>query len=288
MKLIYKHLFTYTALIGLGLNASTSSFSSSLPRPTVNPVQASVSSVTSSLLMHETNKEPQPGYWSVLVENYSVHHQGHNLLNIMVSCDYTNRSQVDLPDASTVYHEIVQFLNHYPDNADYWEVVNRNLIEHIHQNHPALSSITVSLEVLANQTEPYTRSTTATRHADGRILESWSFITAQVAVSHQGEQMLNIQVDYMYRDGISNAEYPDFIPIYARISRFLSHYPKSNDSWETVNRNLADQILKDYPMMSSFTSRLEVMPTKQLPYYYMTAITRTQHDRAVVSSQIGL
>lgn len=238
-------------------------------------------------LLQELGTEPLRREWGFLIEQYPIHHQGGNRLNITLRCtpkvsDFDRSSSredlsgTESPDSSTIYRQITDFLSHYPNEQDYWERVNRNLTEVILQEYPMLASVTANLEVMPTRQAPYTRSTTVTHMDDGKILESWSFITGQVIVKHQGEHKLNLRVKYRYRDGISSIEYPNFIPIYGRIEKFLLTYANSTDSWETVNRNLVNTILQEYPVMDSFTSKLEVKPTPRSPYHYFTTITQSQ------------
>lgn len=305
MKHIYHSKLTRAALAAIVLGVSAQPSRSNVSPATVSPatispatirltrypvrpllLAAHLDSERRSPLTTSPDETSLPREWSFLVEKYLVHHQGLNTLNIAVNCTYKTSlaRSASLPDSSTIYRQITEFLDHYSSPNDYWEVVNRNLTQHILQQNPALSSVTVKLEVLANQEEPYTRSTIVTGTDDGSIFESWSFITAQVAVHHRGGEKLNIRVKYLYQDGISSSEYPDFIPIYHRIAQFLYNYANDKDSWETVNCNLADTILKEYPMMVSFTSKIEVMPTQATPYHYFTAITRSQSDRAAATN----
>lgn len=254
-------------------------------------------SQTQPALVQTSEPLPEPeslqGELGFLIEQYPIHHQGANKLNITLSCTLKasygesnsidhiptdNPDEVAAPDSLMVYHQITDFLRSYPNEKDYWEIVNRNLTEAILAKNSMVASVTTTLEVLPTQQAPYTRSTTVTHSDNGTMLESWSFITGQVTVQRQGEHKLNLRVKYRYRDGLSGADYPNFIPIYARIEQFLSTYGKPTDSWETVNRNLVNTVLQEYPVMDSFTSKLEVNPTPDLPYHFFTTITRLQPD----------
>lgn len=215
--------------------------------------------------------------WSLLVENYPIHHhQGDHLLDITIHGSQPGTSNSEFPDMAIVYDEITQFLTHYSNETDYWEIVNRKLMSAILEAHPSLALVKVSLKVAPSSKQPYTRSTTVTHTNEGKILESWSFITAQLTVPRQGGRKLNITAEYLYRDDIANADYPDFVPIYQRIAQFLRTYPDDDAPWENVNLNLAGMVLKEYPMMKSFTSKLEVMPAQDSPYRYVSTLTLKQ------------
>jgi hypothetical protein len=271
MKIVYSSIFACVVLAMVALGGSASPGNRLFVATQLQPY-----------LSQGSKEEVLQREWGFLIEGYSIRHQGGNKLNISLRCTPKNRlpgesaAGVDSPDSSTIYYQTLQFLNHYPNEQDYWELVNRNLTETILQANPAIASITTNLEVLPTQQTPYTRSTTVTRTDDGRTLESWSFITGQVTIRLHGEHRLNLRVKYRYRDGVSGADYPDFIPIYERVEQFLSTYADPTDSWETMNHNLVDTVLKEYPVMDSFTSKLEVKPTEGSPYHFFTTITRSQ------------
>ncbi|MBD3883700.1 hypothetical protein IFO70_18210 [Phormidium tenue FACHB-886] len=279
MKFARSSLFFCTVFVIITLSFSGSFFNR----------YSSATAQTQPELVQELETEPLRREWGFLIEQYPIQHQGKNKLNFTLRCvpkvsdpggstPVENIARAESPDSSTIYRQITNFLSSYPNEDDYWERVNRNLTEAILREYPMLASVTANLEVLPTQQTPYTRSTTVTHTDDGKILESWSFITGQVTVEHQGEHKLNLRVKYRYQDGISSADYPNFIPIYARIEQFLSTYANSTDSWETVNRNLVSTVLREYPVMDSFTSKLEVKPTPRSPYHYFTTITRAQSD----------
>jgi hypothetical protein len=297
MKLLQSKVFTYTVLasivsvaallsgsqfenrtVALPTNPLANAFvSKAMPRAGSNP-PGFRTDLTGDLDIppeeNWTESNWAEGNWGLAIEQYAIQHQGPHILGIKINCTpKLQRSDQDFSEASRLYSEIDQFLINYPNNMDYWEIVNRKLTSAILQAHPSLASVTVSLKVLPNQREPYTRSTTVTRTSDGKILESWSFLTAQVIVPQDGGHKLNITTQYLYRNGITNSEYPDFIPICHRIAQFLQSYPSDTASWEKVNRDLVTMVLREYPMMKSFTSRLEVMPTKSDPYRYFTTLT---------------
>jgi hypothetical protein len=67
--------------------------------------------------------------------------------------------------------------------------------------------------------------------------EKWAFNFKDYTIDHQGLNTLNIKVDYGLKPGITQNEYPDFVPIYKSIDNFLVNYPNETDFWEIVNKN---------------------------------------------------
>ncbi|NJM63726.1 MAG: hypothetical protein HC849_31995 [Oscillatoriales cyanobacterium RU_3_3] len=71
---------------------------------------------------------------------------------------------------------------------------------------------------------------------DAKLVEKWNFTAANYPIAHQGLNNLNLDVNYKYREGIQNFQYPDFVPIYKAIDSYLANYPNETDFWEIVNK----------------------------------------------------
>ncbi len=226
--------------------------------------------------------------WSFAFENYPMHHQWMaNSLNIAVR--YTlkpNASSHNAPDFTTIFNQVTRSLAHHPQD-DYWEIVNRKLTEVILQENSALEAVTIRLQVQPREKIPFTCTTTATRTTSGQLVELWSFSTMDLPVDQPGRKAVNVYVDYTYKTGILDSEYPDFVSIQQQVAEFLKDYPRQVTNWEVVNRNLAGEILNDYPAISSITLRLEVLPTEQLPYTHSSTVTLIQPlDATLITYEI--
>jgi len=201
------------------------------------------------------------------VANYPINHQGLNNLNIDVNYKYQDGIQnYQYPDFVPIYNSIENFLVNYPNETDFWEIVNKNLTEKVLADNPAISSLTVNLDVLPTNRLPYERSSTVTRTQDGKLGEAWDFKIPNYSIAHQGLNNLNIDVKYQYKPGIRQDEYPDFLPIYTSIDNFLTNYPNETDFWEILNKSLTQQVLAKNPALNSLQINLEVLPTNRLPY----------------------
>jgi sugar lactone lactonase YvrE len=205
--------------------------------------------------------------WNFTLANYPINHQGLNNLNIDVNYKYKDGIQnYQYPDYVPIYKSIENFLVNYPNETDFWEIVNKKLTEKVLADNPTISSLTVNLDVLPTNRLPYERSSTVTRTQDGKLGEAWDFKIPNYSIAHQGLNNLNIDVKYQYKPGITQDEYPDFVPIYTSIDNFLTNYPNETDFWEIVNKSLTQQVLAQNPALDSLQINLEVLPTNRLPY----------------------
>jgi hypothetical protein len=213
--------------------------------------------------------------WSFSVKGYAVEHQHiANTINIAVKYSLKESSTaLNAANFMPLLNRMTQFFVEYPNEDDYWEVVNRRLTEMILQEHPEMRSITISLEVLHRDTIPHTGISTVTATDQEPPIELWQFLSTNIPVHHQGREQVNLSVQYRYQQGIINREYPDFLPIYNRLVNLLANYSHSADSWEVVNWNLAAAILAENTNLMNVTVKLEAAPTLERPYPCSTTVS---------------
>ena len=103
--------------------------------------------------------------FSFSIKDFKVDHQNeHNVLNIAVTMRYVpNVSNTDYPDYRAVAKDIETFLTNYPNEQDYWEIVNKALAAMLLKKYPPLAMITSEITVDPVQNSPYTRSSRVIR-----------------------------------------------------------------------------------------------------------------------------
>ena len=109
--------------------------------------------------------------FSFSIKDFKVDHQGQNKLNISVKYTYrANMAVSDYPDFRLIAKDIETFLTNYPNETDYWEIVNKKLTASILEKYSTLVSVTSQIEVSPTPTIPYLRSSITTRRriAQGR------------------------------------------------------------------------------------------------------------------------
>ena len=109
--------------------------------------------------------------FSFSIKDFKVDHQGQNNLNISVKYSYrANMAVSDYPDFRLIAKDIEMFLTNYPNETDYWEIVNKKITALILKKYSTLVSLTSQIEVSPTPTIPYLRSSITTRRriAHGR------------------------------------------------------------------------------------------------------------------------
>jgi|GEM_PF-3382014 len=218
--------------------------------------------------------------WSFSVKGYAVeHHHMANTVNIAVKYSLKESSTaLNTANFTPLLNRVTQFLVEYPNEDDYWEVVNCRLTETILQEHSEMRSLTISLEVLPRDTVLYIGISTVTATEHEPLIELWQFSSVNIPMHHQRREQVNLSAQYRYQQGITNREYPDFVPIYQQMVNLLTTYSHSADSWEVVNWKLAAAILAENANLMNVTVKLEATPTLDRPYPCSTAVSLVQQS----------
>jgi hypothetical protein len=103
--------------------------------------------------------------FSFLIKDFKMDHQAQmNNLNISVQYRYvTNISNAEYPDFRLIEKDIETFLNNYPNETDYWEILNKKMTSMVIKKYRSLTSVTADIEVLPSSVVPFLRSSTVTR-----------------------------------------------------------------------------------------------------------------------------
>ena len=199
--------------------------------------------------------------WSFSIEDYAIEHQGSAVIDITVSYDYVNgigkNDPLEYPEFTQIYNFIDNYLVNYPNETDFWEVLNYQLTQELLAQNPNLSSISITLAVYPNQEFPYYRASTVTRTDNGQIEESWHFNFRSSSMENAEKNPAHINVNYTYKPHAFSHQYPDFIPIYQQIEYFLANQTYARESWLLIDRKLTQMLLQENPQISSLSLELE-------------------------------
>ena len=103
--------------------------------------------------------------FSFLIKDFRIDHQTEtNTLNISISFRYVpNIANSDYPDFRWLAKDVETLLTNYPNENDYWEIVNKQITSLLMKKYPSLTRITCELKVDPSRLVPYTRSSRVTR-----------------------------------------------------------------------------------------------------------------------------
>ncbi len=98
------------------------------------------------------------------LRDLKVAHQGGNTLTLKLRYDYRRGLKpADYPDFRKLAQTCEEFFKGYPNDADFWEILNLKLTARLLREFPALAAITVEIHVAPTERIPYPRASTVTR-----------------------------------------------------------------------------------------------------------------------------
>lgn len=103
--------------------------------------------------------------FSFLIKDFRMDHQSQaNNLNISISYRYAaNITKADYPDFRWLAKDVETLLSNYPNEDDYWEIVNRQITALLLKKYAGIVSVTCEIKVDPTSEVPYTRSSRVTR-----------------------------------------------------------------------------------------------------------------------------
>src|ERR1044071_2471065 len=104
--------------------------------------------------------------FSFLLKDFRMDHQGQaNNLNISISYRYAaNITKADYPDFRWLAKDVETFLTSYPNEDDYWEILNKQITALLLKKYPGVVAVTCEIKVDPSSVVPYTRSSRVTRN----------------------------------------------------------------------------------------------------------------------------
>ena len=111
-----------------------------------------------------TQCEQNQEIFAFQVPNYAIQHQGGAILNLKVAYRVTPEAiaQNDYPDFIPIRKDIDNFLVNYPNEKDYWEIVNKKLVKFTLDKYPQIASLKIEMGVFPTPNEPFSRSSIVT------------------------------------------------------------------------------------------------------------------------------
>jgi hypothetical protein len=102
-----------------------------------------------SLSATPTNCDQYEEIFGFQMPTYATQHQGGAILNIKVAYRYMPDAIAnnDYPDFVPIKKEIDKFFLSYANKTDFWEIVNKKLVQFILDKYPQLSSLMVEIDV---------------------------------------------------------------------------------------------------------------------------------------------
>lgn len=123
----------------------------------------------STCVYSQSTRNREPGVlieqFTFLIKDFKIDHQGeNNNLNITIRYRYKNGiTKPEYPDFTVVAKDIETLLANYPNDDDYWEILNNKVTSMVLEKYSTIANITSELQVSPSPKNHYLRSSIVTR-----------------------------------------------------------------------------------------------------------------------------
>jgi hypothetical protein len=117
----------------------------------------------------QSTSKREPGalieQFTFLIKDFKIDHQGeNNNLNIKIRYRYkVGITKPEYPDFTVVAKDVEILLTNYPNDDDYWEILNNKITSMVLEKYPAIAKITSQMQVSPSPKNHYVRSSIVTR-----------------------------------------------------------------------------------------------------------------------------
>lgn len=191
----------------------------------------------------------------LVVNDYAITHQGHHQLNLVIEYE------TNAPERSLVPEDIRSYIDHflqeYPNEDDFWEIVNRNLAISLTATYPMIDTLRLTIDVAPCEQFPQQRGSLV-EFRGGSLREHWYFSVPLPSLDQtKSASFAHLWVEYDYQpspDGDPTA-YPDYNAVRAYLPVNIEVLNSASALQETAAR-----IQQSFPSLREVTVELKALP----------------------------
>lgn len=205
------------------------------------------------------------------INRYIISHRfGLHALNINVEMD-----GMTITDEAQVANEVKDFLANYPNQEDYWEILNKKLVVFLYKLYPKQKKIETILTIEPDSKKPFSRKSICKLY-NGEIERQIFSFSILNHPFRNNLVSLNIEIDYDC-DASSN-DYINFFTVRDVIEVFTKENSLLNLPESVIPNKIARHLLSHFPTPKSFSVRLEIPPHACNPNRYSWSATALRED----------
>jgi hypothetical protein len=93
---------------------------------------------------------------------FATKHQNGAILNFKVTYRYTPEAiaKKDYLEFVAVTKEIEKYLTNYPNQTDFWEILNTNLVKQLLNKYPQMSALSIDFKIMPTSEAAFARTST--------------------------------------------------------------------------------------------------------------------------------
>lgn len=157
-----------------------------------------------------------------------------------------------LQDLQAVKKFVKSFLGDYPNEMDFWEIMNAKLVHAIVQQFPEIGFISSQIALAPDRTLSFPRrSSVIYSQEQSALKETFSFTKLNYKISNETFDKLDFHVSFDIKDNPDTFDYPDYQWVDAAMEEFFKQHPMSVNKWTELKPKLESDLLKRFTTLTS-------------------------------------
>ncbi len=215
------------------------------------------------------------------LENFEMDHQGG--VEMLLEIGGVTGTEIGVPGSGELtlisqqelMDEATDFLENYPNTSDFFEIVNRNLNEHLRSEFPELEKLSVSFTIDPRPGVAFT-VLSSTIFEDGALREFYGFDLPGTSTDHQDAGEIDLTVFFEYDQDLEPSDIPNVLFVRLNVINFINNYPNTTDYFEIYAKAMASSVLNGFDTINNVTISFEVPVRNDVPF---VTFANTHYDR---------
>jgi len=203
-----------------------------------------------TLEAHSTNLYSQ---MELSINRYIINHRfGLHALTINIEMD-----GIPIASEDKITKEIKDFLANYPNQEDYWEIVNKNLVVFLSKLYPNQKKIQTILAIEPDSTKPFSRKSICKLYNGEIEQQAFSF---EILNHPLRNNLTSLNIAIEYDPNASSNDYINFFTVRDAIEAFTKENDLSNLPESAFPEKIARHLLTHFTSAKGFSVTLEIPP----------------------------
>lgn len=209
-------------------------------------VLIALSSLSASIV-DDTTKVEREG---LFIRDLKICHQ-QEWRNLSITLEYESDPYGKASNTTLIKEYIHQFLDEYPNQTDFWEIMNVKLVRSLLMEFPDIQKLKSVLSLKPDRTLSFPRESTINYDmTDNALKESFGFTKLNYAICSETFSALDLSVFFNLKDNPAQFDYPDYQWVDQAINEFFKEHPLSFSKWQSLKPQLEQFLLERFTTLT--------------------------------------
>ncbi len=221
---------------------------------------------------------------------FEMDHQGGVVMDVTIGFDtgmtqgYDSSGDLIGDMKEEIMESALSFMDNYPNDTDFFEIVNRGVNAHLRSAFPELENLEVHFRIEPRPGVSFV-VLSGTLFENGQLREFYGFDLPGQATDHQNAGEFDLSVWFEYEQNLEPNEIPNVLMVRLNVANFITNYPNNTDFFEIYSKNMAANLLDGFSNIANVNIRFDVPPNDvEVPFVFSS---RVYYDREEFVESFG-